>query len=69
MNYQEGYELLQNIVDEMNSGELSIEEMVSKYEEGMKVYSELSEKLDAFEQRVSVLAEKNETEVEEIPYE
>lgn len=68
MNYKEGYEELKRLVEEMNSGELSIEEMVEKYEEGMKLYKDLSNRLNVFEQRVSVLTMNKESEIEEKIY-
>lgn len=68
MNYKEGYEKLQKIVEEMNSGDLSIEEMVDKYEEGISLYKDLNAKLSAFEQRVSLLSVNEDSEIEELEY-
>lgn len=69
MRYKEGQEKLQKIVEEMNGGELSIEEMVEKYEEGMKIYKELSQMLTDFEQRVEVFAQREENSDEVVTYE
>ncbi|MCD1147147.1 exodeoxyribonuclease VII small subunit [Peptoniphilus sp. KCTC 25270] len=69
MKYKEGQEKLQKIVEEMNGGELSIEEMVEKYEEGMKIYKELSQMLTDFEQRVEVFAQREENSDEVVTYE
>lgn len=65
MNYKDGFDKLQKITEEMESGELSLEEMVDRYEEGMKIYGTLSKKLDDFEKRVSLLHEGKETLLKE----
>lgn len=69
MNYKEAYDKLQKIVDEMNKGDLSIEDMVDRYEEGMTLYKDLSKKLENLEQRVSVLALNEDDELEEKKFE
>ncbi|MDO5036916.1 MAG: exodeoxyribonuclease VII small subunit [Tissierellia bacterium] len=58
--YEEANERLKEIVEEMESGDLSLEAMVDKYEEGMALYKALSEKLEGFKQRVLLLQEDQE---------
>ncbi len=60
LSYQEAQETLENLVREIESGKLSIEEMIDKYEEGMMYYHFLLKKLNDMEQRISVLDEVGE---------
>lgn len=64
LTYQEAQDHLNGLVQAIESGELSIEEMIDKYEEGMVYYNFLLKKLEDMEQRISVLEQG-----EEVPYE
>lgn len=62
--YEEARDRLAKIVQDMESGDLTIEEMIDKYEEGMDLYKDLAKKLDDFQDRVKVLQENEEGEDE-----
>lgn len=64
LSYQEAQDHLNEIVREIDSGELSIEQMIDRYEEGIAYYNFLLSKLEDMEQRISVLEQG-----EERPYE
>ncbi|HTK32343.1 MAG TPA: exodeoxyribonuclease VII small subunit [Candidatus Saccharimonadaceae bacterium] len=48
---------LESIVDELEGGELSLEESIARYEEGMKLSRRLTQTLDEAEKRVEKLVE------------
>ncbi|MDO5301014.1 MAG: exodeoxyribonuclease VII small subunit [Tissierellia bacterium] len=60
MNYREKSEALQKLLDAMNTGDLTIEEMIETYEKGVALYRELTEELQGFEQRITMLSEEKE---------
>lgn len=66
LSYQDAQENLESLVREIESGELSIEEMIDKYEEGMMYYNFLLNKLNEMEQRISVLDEAGEKPYQEV---
>ena len=49
---------LEEIVEKMESGEVPLEKSIEMYEEGMKLGKDCLEKLDALEQRVQLVREK-----------
>ena len=50
---------LQGLVDQMESGELSLEASLKIFEEGIKLTRECQKALKEVEQKVSLLMEKN----------
>jgi len=71
ISFEEGMELLEKIVSELEGGELDLETSIKKYEEGMKLYKECSEKLADARERIEVLLktggeDKVESIVEEV---
>ncbi len=46
---------LEQIVAEMESGQLALEQSIARFEEGMKLSRFCSEQLDAIERRIEVL--------------
>ena len=50
---------LEGLVDQMESGELSLEASLKIFEEGIKLTSECQKALKEVEQKVSLLMEKN----------
>lgn len=50
--FEEGLERLENIAGQMERGELPLDELLKLYEEGMKLSSELNQKLDAAASRM-----------------
>jgi len=48
-------ERLEKLVGEMESGELPLEQLITRYEEGVKLVRHCQEKLDAAEQRIKMI--------------
>jgi exodeoxyribonuclease VII small subunit len=55
--FEEALERLETIVDELESGSLTLEDSIARYEEGMKLSRTLSATLDAAEKRIERLVE------------
>jgi exodeoxyribonuclease VII small subunit len=67
MTFEDALERLENIVDTLSKGKLSLDEAMEKFEEGIRLFRLCDEKLRGAEQRVSVLTQSEEG-VEERPY-
>ena len=65
--FEENLKELETIVAELEKGELSLEDAISKFEKGIKVSKECNSKLEDAENKINILLEgKEETfEVEE----
>ncbi|MFH1673102.1 MAG: exodeoxyribonuclease VII small subunit [Pseudomonadota bacterium] len=55
---------LEDIVKELETGELSLEDSLKKFEEGIKLSRFCSNKLDEIEKKVSILVQSEEKEVD-----
>ena len=58
LDFEEGMERLEKIVAELESGELSLEDSIARYEEGMKLQRQLTDVLNQAEKRIERLVEK-----------
>ena len=67
MTFEDALERLENIVDTLSKGKLSLDEGMDRFEEGIRLFRLCDEKLRSAEQRVSVLTQSQEG-VEERPY-
>lgn len=59
---------LEELVDEMEGGELSLEAMIKHFEEGSKLVGICSKKLNEVEQKIEKLVKKD-GELKEVPFE
>ncbi|MBW1615295.1 MAG: exodeoxyribonuclease VII small subunit [Deltaproteobacteria bacterium] len=59
-NFETAIKKLEDIVSEMETGELSLEESVKKFEEGIKLSKICSDKLNEAEEKISLLAKEHE---------
>ena len=59
LDFEEGMERLERIVAELESGELSLEDSIARYEEGMKLQRQLTDVLYQAEKRIERLVEKD----------
>ena len=66
--FEEALERLEEIVKKMESGDLTLEESLESFEEGVKLSRFCAKKLDKAERRVEILL-KNEDELEIHPFE
>ncbi len=58
-NFEEKMKELENIVVELEKGELNLDDSVKKFEEGMKISKECNTILEKAEKRISILIEKD----------
>ncbi|HBW13427.1 MULTISPECIES: exodeoxyribonuclease VII small subunit [Proteiniclasticum] len=61
-NYKELTEQLEEVLNELESGELSVEESMKKYEEGVSLTKELLQILEKAEAKVKMIQSDEETE-------
>ena len=64
VNFEETIKQLEQITNELEKGDSSLDESVAKFEQGMKLSKICSEILENAEKRISILI-KNDGEVEE----
>ena len=64
--FSELFEELEKCINEMESGDLELEESLEKYSEGVKILSQLQEKLDASEVIIKELSGKIERDGEDV---
>ena len=57
IHFEEALERLETIVDELEGGELSLEESLARYEEGIRLSRRLTHALDTAEKRIERLVE------------
>ena len=58
VDFEKSLERLETIVDEMEGGELALEEMIKHFEEGSKLVTLCSKKLTEVEQKIEKLVKK-----------
>ena len=63
-NFETKISDLEKIVAELEKGDLSLEESVNKFEEGMKLSKQCSQMLDDAEKRISILVSSEDGIVE-----
>lgn len=60
INLQSMFRQLQEITDQLESGDLSLEDSVSKYSEGIKVSKKIKTKLSQLENKIQEINEGSE---------
>lgn len=65
-NFEENMELLENIVKELEKGDLNLDDSVSKFEEGIKISKECNEILGKAEKKITILLNKDGEMKEEV---
>lgn len=58
-NFETKIESLEKIVGELEKGDLSLEDSVNKFEEGMRISKECSKLIEDAEKRISIILEKD----------
>ncbi|CAB4243757.1 Exodeoxyribonuclease 7 small subunit (modular protein) [Methylacidimicrobium sp. AP8] len=56
-SFEEAFRRLQEIVTRMESGDLALEDLLDRYEEGMRLVKFCSDKLSLAEQKITVLGQ------------
>lgn len=67
-NFEKSMEELENIVKELEKGNLSLDDTVKKFENGMKIAQNCNSMLEKAEKKISIILEKN-GEMEEKKFE
>ena len=65
LKFEDAMKELENIATELEKGDLSLEESVSKFEEGMKISKQCNEIIENAEKKISILLQKDEKIEEE----
>ena len=65
MNFEESIKQLETIATELEKGNLSLEESVKKFEEGMKISKNCSKLLDESEKKINILIQDGDKITEE----
>ena len=58
-NFEESMKKLEEIVVELENGNLNLDESVSKFEEGMKIAKQCNGMLETAEKKITILLEKD----------
>ena len=67
-NFEEALERLEKIVEELEKGELSLNESLKLFEEGISLSRYLREELDKAEKKIEILLKKEGGEIEKEPF-
>lgn len=65
MNFEDTIKKLETIANELETGNLNLDESVEKFEEGMKLSKQCTKMLDEAEKRISILIKKDGEVIEE----
>lgn len=57
ISLEESFDTLDEIIGDLQSGELSLEDSFQKYEEGMKLIKACSEAIDKVEKKLEIISE------------
>ena len=68
-SFEEMMQTLENISSELESGKLTLDESVKKFEEGIEISKECSKILENAEKRITQLTKKDNDEIEEDEFE
>jgi exodeoxyribonuclease VII small subunit len=58
-NFEGAMDRLEEIVEQMESGKMMLEELIVRYEEGMKLVKVCQERLASAEQRIEIITRNN----------
>lgn len=58
-NFEKNMENLENIVTELENGDLNLDESIAKFEEGIKISKQCNKILEDAEKKITILLEKD----------
>ena len=64
-DYESSFKELENIIKELESKDISLEDSIKKYEEGIELYKYLNNTLKAYEGKIKTIAEENSEFIED----
>ena len=65
LNFEETMRELEKIVQELEKGELNLDDSINKFEEGMKLSKNASDYLEKAEKKITVLINTKDEEIKE----
>lgn len=65
LNFEETMQKLEKIVQELEKGELNLDDSINKFEEGMKLSKSASKYLEEAEKKITVLINSKDGEIAE----
>ena len=66
--FEKAMDQLEQIVQKLETGELSLEDSIKKFEEGVKLSNFCAKKLDETEKKVTLLLKNQEGQIVEEPF-
>lgn len=66
--FENAMEALEDIVQELESGDLALEKAMQRFEEGIKLSKFCSDKLDETEKKITLLMENADNTISETPF-
>ena len=69
LKFEDGLALLEKIVEELESGDLTLDESLARYEEGVKAFKQCHEMLRDAEKRVEALLKVEDGSAQVVPFE
>ena len=64
-NFEQNMEELEKIIQELEKGNLNLDESIKKFEEGMKISKRCNEFLEEAEKKITILIQDNNKIIEE----
>ena len=64
-DYESSFRELENIIRELESKDISLEDTIKKYEKGIELYKYLNNTLKAYEGKIKTIAEENSEFIED----
>ena len=64
-DYESSFRELENIIRELESKDISLEDSIKKYEKGIELYKYLNNTLKAYEGKITTIAEENSEFIED----
>jgi len=66
--FEQSMKQLEQIVQELEAGDLPLEKAIQKFEEGIQLSNFCSKKLDETEKKISILLENSDGKIREQPF-
>lgn len=64
-DYESSFRELENIIRELESKDISLEDSIKKYEKGIELYKYLNNTLKAYEGKIKTIVEENSEFIED----
>ncbi len=68
LTFEEAIQNLEKVVNDLETGKLSLDESVKKFEEGMKLSKHCNDILEKAEKQINILVENESGEMKEAPF-